>query len=53
MHTTILYRIIFFVVVVGILLFAIYKLGEKDLVKKTVRKTTKKASKNEDVKVVE
>jgi len=52
MNATILYRIIFFVVVVGILLFAIYKIGSKDLVKKTTRKTTKKAAKEDDVKEV-
>ena len=50
MHTTILYRIIFFVVAVGILLFIIYKLSAKDLLKKSTRKSTKKADKIEEVK---
>ena len=50
MNTTVLYRIIFFVVVVGILLFAIAKIGAKDLEKKTAKKSTKKSDKKEEVK---
>ena len=49
-NKTILYRSIFFVAVVGILLFAIYKLSAKDLEKKTAKKSTKKSEKKEDVK---
>ena len=49
-NATILYRIIFFVAVVGILLFTIYKVSAKDLEKKTTKKTTKKAAKTEEVK---
>lgn len=49
-NATILYRIIFFVAVVGILLFTIYKVSAKDLEKKTAKKSTKKSEKKEDVK---
>lgn len=49
-NTTILCRIIFFVAVVGILLFIIAKVSAKDLTKKTAKKTTKKAEKKEEVK---
>lgn len=50
MNSTILYRIIFLVVSVGILLFTISKVGSKDLEKKSAKKATKKSEKEEDVK---
>lgn len=50
MNATILYRIIFFVVAVGILLFALAKISVKDFEKKKTRKTTKKSEKTEEVK---
>ncbi len=52
MNATILYRIIFLVVCVGILIFAIYKMSAKDLEKKTTRKSTKKSDKTEEVEEV-
>ena len=48
MNVTILYRIIFLVLSAGILIFAIYKISSKDLVKKSTRKTTKKSENKED-----
>lgn len=48
MNKTILYRIIFLVLSVGILIFAIYKMSSKDLTKKSTRKATKKAESKED-----
>lgn len=52
MNNTILYRIIFFVVVIGILLFALSKISFKDLEKKATKKSTKKSEKAEEVKEV-
>ena len=50
MNSTILYRIIFLVVSIGILLFIISKICSKDLEKRNTKKATKKSEKAEDVK---
>ena len=52
MNTTILYRVIFLVVSIGILIFAIDKISSKDLTKKSTRKTAKKAESKEEVEEV-
>ena len=50
MNSTILYRIIFFAVVIAILLFALSKISLKDLEKKTTKRSTKKSEKTDEVK---
>ena len=52
MNSTILYRIIFLVVCIGILIFAIYKISAKDFEKKTTRKSAKKSEKSEETEEV-